>query len=592
MTSHITPTFPPSACIHDVFAARAAATPDASAVIHGEVKVTYAAVQCEARRLAASLRAGGVGPDVAVALICERSVEAVVGMLGILEAGGAYLPIDATHPPERIAHVVADSRVTMAVIDGSGREIAARHGLRSFDARRGRGAPTARVTDGWSRPGPHDVALIVYTSGSTRQPKGVQLPHSSILARFRHGYAVRPGDLQRASLSVVAHLSDFVLPLLLGAPVIIASEEERRTAAGLTALLETHGTTRMVFVPSQLAALLDGAPDTYRPLRQLDTVIVSGEPLTSSLVAAFRRALPRTTLVNSYGATEMAGLVCMGMVDDPDDITVGVPVPGSRVYIVDDALNPVPAGTTGDVCLAGEQIALGYLHSPDLTAATFVLDPRGGSSGDRMYRTGDLGVELPDGRLRILGRRDAVVKVRGHRVNLGELEDLLEQHTAVHRAGAVLWSTDDEQSLVVLAQLRAGTHASSEMLRTHLSERVPSFMIPTRIDVVPQIPVLPNGKLDRPRIALLVGRTAVAPSPPGSVPLRDPSSATSVIADIWREVLGVPFVDDDADFFRLGGDSLRAMRFVARARAHGLTIRLGQLTKTPRLRDLAAAVAR
>ena len=579
-------------CVHEAFDRQAVATPDATAVIAGERSVTYAELRGAALDLARTLCARGVGPDVPVALLAERSLEAVVGIMGILEAGGAYVPISPQDPGERIARLLSDAGVTCVVARPSLRE---HLGSYANDAIAldfqtiGRGEERERPR---RRTEPEHLAAIVYTSGTTGSPKGVEIPHRAIMARMENGYRPRRGDLQKAPLHVVAHFSDLLLPLLTGEPVIVVPEDDVRDGSGLLRQVLRHRTTRMVFVPSQLAAMLDAGSDAIAALRQLDTIIVSGESLSPALVDTVRRLLPNTLLLNAYGASEVAGLACSGPVDSQDDITVGTAIPGCEVYVLDEQQREVPSGTAGEVYLGGRQLARGYRGDAPLTAERFITHPF--RAGERLYRTGDLAERLADGRLRIVGRRDFEVKVHGFRVNLAAVEAVLEGCPEVEHAVAVLEGDGVDQRLtayVVPRRAAAGgagpewaNPEDNDRFRALFTCRLPPYMVPSSIHCLATLPLLPNGKIDRLALERLATETRRGTG-------MEPSTGTERrLADLWSEVLKIPTVRATDDFFSLGGDSIQAMRFVMRAAASGLTVTLSQLADAPSLATLARAI--
>lgn len=298
---------PGDVCVHEQFEIQAKLTPDAIAVIDGDRFIDYAALDRRVDRLASTLQREGVGPDVPVGLLCERSLDAVTGILGILKAGGAYVPINPREPDDRIGAILEDSGAPVVLV-GAGLGSRLRAAAKMIELGEP-STPTAGVCR--RKPGlfvtPENLAAIVYTSGTTGTPKGVEIPHRAIMARVRNGYSRRRHDLQKAPLSVVAHFSDLLLPLISGGPVIFVPDAGLASGRALLDVILHYGTTRMVFVPSQLRTLLEGGSDAVAALGRLDSLIVSGEALSPSLVADFKRLLPHVTLVNAYGASEVAG---------------------------------------------------------------------------------------------------------------------------------------------------------------------------------------------------------------------------------------------------------------------------------------------
>jgi amino acid adenylation domain-containing protein len=572
---------PARASIHEAFSEHAEASPSAVAIIDGDRQMSYGMLHQQSGRLAAKLRGEGSCTNIPIALLCERSIEAVIGILGILKAGSAYLPIDIRYPAARIKEMALEAGVALAVVDRRGAAVVGETGAESIDVY----ATASEVGVSQSTPSKlSDIALVIFTSGTTAKPKGVEIPHSAIMARSVFGYPPQPADLQRSSLSVIAHVSDLLLPLITGGTVIIAPGEAEVSGRSVAELVRRHGTKRMVFVPSQLSAMIENAQLSDDPLQYIDTVILSGEPLTPALARALKEHAPHLRLINGYGATELTGLTCLGDVSDPDDITVGDCVRGCEVLIINDDASVLPPGEIGEVCLAGLQLARGYTNESSLSLTRFIPHPA--KPGRRMYRTGDRGILLHDGRLRILGRIDNVVKVRGYRVNIEEVEAVITDHPGVAAVACSVVDTNDGQILIALVQWRGPEPFGPAQLRSELAGRLPAFMVPGSILRVATLP-LQNGKINRlalpsAAVAILKARCEECVLPAFETP------AAQIIAEIWRDILKTDHLDSDSDFFRLGGDSLRAMRFIARARARGLQIQLKQLARAPRLGELAA----
>ena len=347
----------PSSSIHEKFHVRAQRIPHAVAVIDGERRATYSSLQLAARRFAAALRTRGVRPGDPVALMATRSVEAVAAIIGILEAGGAYVPVDVHDPDKRIGDIIEDIGAPVVVTQRNMGERVRGFAAEVVEIEPGLFDDGAAVPPPGSEPPARDrLAAIIYTSGTTGTPKGVEIPHSAVLERLHNGYPVRTGDLHKSPLNTVGHLSDLIAPLLAGGPVIVVPDELARDGAGLLELALRHASTRLVFVPSQLAILLEDGSEILRALRHLDTVIVSGEPLNETLAERFMALLPEVSLYNAYGATEVAGLASAGQVDTPNDITVGVPMPGFSVYLLNEERQPVRNGEVGEAYISSAQV--------------------------------------------------------------------------------------------------------------------------------------------------------------------------------------------------------------------------------------------
>lgn len=579
-------------CLDEAFDRQAAHSPNATAVVDGTLEINYAELQYKAQRLAFKLREAGVGPDVPVGLLAERSCDAVIGILGILKAGGAYVPINPHDPEARITAIIEDSgaaltlvqphlrpllRTAADVIELNGGAVAHAHSAITM-------TPASTL--------PTNLAVIVYSSGSTGPPKGIEISHRSIMARARNGYRPRRGDLQKAPLSVVAHFSDLVLPLMSGGPVIFLPDSCFNSGRALSEVICRQGTSRMVFVPSQLSAFMEGGKDAVMALGRLDSVIVSGEPLSPSLVRGFKRRLPHVALVNAYGASEVAGLVCMGEVRAPEDITVGHPIPGCAVGLLDEDLNPVPDGAEGEVYIAGAQVARGYRRNPGLTAERFLARPSG-SDGGPVYRTGDRAQRLKDGRIRIVGRCDFEVKIHGFRVNVNEVEGMLEGLPGVQRAVVAVHTAADQTRLLAFVLPQPSCKpADAAMMRTALAEQLPAYMVPSQIRCVTTFPLTPNGKVDRVALATSDSRDAASGDAAADSYIAPRTVTERVLADIWRSLLGVSRIGATDDFFALGGDSLDATRFILRAEALGVIVTPEQLEDASSLETLALTIDR
>jgi amino acid adenylation domain-containing protein len=577
-------------CLHDLFDQCVSRSPDEPAVVEVNRTLSYAELQRRAESLALTLRLAGVGPEVPVALFSERCIEAVIGILGILKAGGAYVPINPRDPDERLNRIIENAGIRLVLLQKHLRgrlQVPAAQAIGIDPDSLAYSSRSSKVVV--SGVNPDNLAVIVYTSGSTGFPKGVEIPHRAITARLRNGYRARRHDVQKAPLSVVAHFSDLLVPLLSGGPIIFAEDACLTSGHSLLDLVSRNEPTRMVFVPSQLAVLLEAGSDALAALARLDSVILSGEPVTPALVGTFKHLLPHVTLLNAYGASEIAGLACMGEVSSPSDITVGSELPGCSVYLLDEELSPVADGTVGEVYFGGPQLARGYAGDPLLTAERFISDPFK-AGGSRMYRTGDSAERHRDGRIKVLGRRDLEVKIHGFRVNLNEIETVLEASPTVKRAIVSCHSTGSSERLIafVLPERSSNDPPLTSSLRSAIAVKLPGYMVPSRIVLVTSFPLLPNGKVDRGALDRLSPPALSESQTPVYVP---PSTDTErTLAHIWEDLLRLPSVGATDDFFGLGGDSLDATRLILRAEDVGLSITLAQIEDAPSLAALARLI--
>ncbi|GAB3159256.1 hypothetical protein GCM10027290_63920 [Micromonospora sonneratiae] len=556
-----------AATLADLLGPHAAATPEAAAVVCGPDSVTYRDLDRRANQLAHYLRARGVGPDALVGVCLEQSVELAVTLLGVLRAGGAYLPLDPEQPPNRLATILADARPTVVLtttalraqlsptdpavgpvestcLDRVAEEIAA-----CADT-----PPPAGRTTG------DNLAYVIYTSGSTGTPKGVAVAHRQVL-RYLDGVAARFGVVPAGRYALLQSMSFdfsvtvFYLALATGGTVHLVPR--RCTGAELAEQLHRHGIDYLKMTPSHLTALAaDVEPGELLPGRAL---ILGGE--ASDLDRAAGLAAAGTARVfNHYGPTEATVGVTTYEVTaadhGPGPVPTGRPLPYARVYVLDERMRPAPIGVPGEICLGGDRLARGYLNRPALTAERFVPDPYG-SPGARLYRTGDLGRWRPDGQLTFRGRRDHQVKIRGYRVELGEVEAALRDCPAVQQAAVLL---RDERLVAYLERVPEVTTPESGELRRMLADRLPDHMVPSRFCWLDRLPLQEHGKVDR----------RALPEPTDEQPtggrVEPVGPVETLVAGIWQTVLGLPQVGATDDFFELGGHSLLATQVVARLR--------------------------
>ncbi|MFE5587059.1 amino acid adenylation domain-containing protein, partial [Kitasatospora sp. NPDC056531] len=543
-----------------MFAARVAAAPEAVALVAADrSELTYRQLDAMANRFAHSLIARGVAPEQVVAVALSRSVEWVVAVLGVLKAGAAYLPVDPAYPRSRIDLMLADASPVVVVDDPA----------------------LVREADGHPDGDPAVVldarhpAYVIYTSGSTGRPKGVVVGHggvASLVATQVERLAVGADSrvLQFASPSFDASFWDLCSALLTGATLVLAPAE-----TPLEALTDrTLGVTHVILPPSALAALGDAEPAAA-------TLVVGGEACPPELVA---RWAPGRRMVNAYGPTETTVAATMSdpLAPGAGVPPIGRPVVNTRVYVLDERLRPVPPGVPGELYVAGAGLARGYLNRAGLTAGRFVACPFG-PAGARMYRTGDLVRFRTDGQLEYVGRADDQVKVRGFRVEPGEVEAALAEHPAVAQA-AVLAKDDRLLGYVVVRQ---DTALTSAQLRGHLLGRLPEYLVPAVLTMLDALPLTPSGKLDR--HALPVPDVTGSGTAGGRRP-RTPQE--QLLAELFAEVLGVTEVGADDSFFDLGGHSLLATRLVARVRTVlGVEVGLRALFEAPTVAALAARLA-
>jgi amino acid adenylation domain-containing protein len=586
--------YPSDACIHELVEAQVERAPDAVAVVCGERKLSYAELNARANRLAHHLRALGVGPDVPVGICLERGVETVVAVLAVLKAGGAYVPLDPTYPAERLGFMLRDSAPAVLVTQASLARLfaGARVPVLEVDAPVWADAPAWNPERGGLTP--EHLAYIIYTSGSTGTPKGVMNPHRGVVNRVAWGQrtwkiAARDAVLGHTSLGFDGHVRELLLPLAAGARVVLARPGGQTDPAYLVELVQREWITTVNLVPSVLQLLLD-EPRAEECL-SVSRVLCGGEALSAALLRRCAERLPGAAVHNLYGPSEAAtALALPDAVAATGTVPVGRPVANTRAYILDALGRPVPVGAPGELYVGGAGVARGYLDRPGLTAERFLPDPFGAAAGARMYRTGDLARWMEDGSIEFLGRRDFQVKVRGQRVELGEIEARLMEHAGVREA--VVLAREDAPGGQRLVAYFAGEPVGVEALRAHLGERLPEYMVPAAYVRLDALPLTPSGKLDR----------RALPAPEGDAyavrGYEAPAGETEeALAGIWAEVLDVERVGRHDDFFALGGHSLLAVQAISRVRQRlGAGAALDGMFAHPTLagfaRTLAASAAR
>ena len=558
----------------------------ATAVIADDGRLGYRELMKRARRVADALGAAGTGPGDVVGICAERSLDMVAGLVGVLLAGAAYLPLDPSQPVARLAFMTGDAGADVVLATrataGLAREAGARRVLLLDDLPPG-GSGRSRL------PAPRgtDAAYVLYTSGSTGRPKGVVITHEAIVNRLlwmQDTFRLAASDrvLQKTPVGFDVSVWELFLPLLAGATLVLARPGGFQDAEYLATTIARQAITTAHFVPVMLALFLEEPAAAELP--ELQRVICSGEQLTYPLALRFRELLPHAELHNLYGPTEAAVDVTWwdcARPGVPGMIPIGDPIANTQCYVLDGRLVRAPRGVPGELYLGGIQLARGYVGRPGLTAATFVAHPLAGPGG-RLYRTGDLVRELPDGSLEFLGRIDHQVKIHGYRIEPGEVEQALLRHPAVREAAVVARQRADGYVLDAYVTLGGDQPADPQVLRDHLRSELPPYMIPATITVLPAVPLTHNGKLDRaalpdPTPAITVSQEA-GPAAPHEEP----------IAAVYRDVLGLAEVDVTASFFDLGGNSFDAVRAVRRI--EGASV--GLLGAHPSVRDLAAALAR
>jgi amino acid adenylation domain-containing protein len=579
---------PPSpddaACVHALFEAQAARTPDAVAVAWEDERVSYAELNARANRLAHRLRALGVGPDARVGVCLERTPEMVAALLGVLKAGGAYVPIDPVYPAERIGYMLEDSSAGVLVTQDrvAGRLPAHRGTLVVMDA------DAELASSPATNPAPTATARalshVIYTSGSTGRPKGVMVEHGNTVAFLRWMRAAFPvAEGQRilgsTSISFDVSIAEVFHALSWGGTLVLVEN-----ALHLAFLRDRDGVQQASMVPAAAAELarMDGIPRSVRTLN------LAGEALPAALAQQLYERTGVERIFNCYGPTEDTTYSTVTLVErGAPRVTIGRPIEGSTGHVLDPSLSPVEEGEAGELFLGGAGVTRGYLDRPAMTAERFVPDPWG-APGGRMYRTGDLVRRNGAGELEYLGRLDHQVKIRGFRVEVGEVENALLQRREV--ASAVVTARADgrgDTRLVAYVVPAYGARLDSHALKAALKEVLPEYMVPSAYVPMEVLPLSPNGKVDRKKLP--VPPAASYAGDGAHVPPRTPTQ--EALAEVWCDVLGVARVGEYDDFFDLGGHSLLGMQVTTRIRQiYGVRLPVRALFDAPTLAELAERV--
>lgn len=583
-----------SRCLHDQFAGHARERGNSVAAVHGDRSVTYRDLHDRARALAGRLRAEGVGPDVVVGLYAERSLEMLVGMIGILEAGGAYLPLRVDDPADRVSFILRDAGagavVTSAATDGRPLDF---DGVRvRADGPHPEGPANAPGEEPARRPDEENLAYVIYTSGTTGTPKGVAVPHRAAARIVRTGlygdFDERETFLQACPLSFDASVFEIWGALANGGRLVLLPDQ-RSSAEAVIDAVRRYGVTTCWLTPTLFNQIVDDGLLKDSGLRQ---VVVGGEVLSTPHLAEAMRSTD-IRFSNGYGPTEAGVFTCCRVFEEADlafsPPPVGAPLPGTEVWILDDRMRPVPDGELGELYIGGDALAREYHRRPDLTEKAFLPDPFGESSDGRIYRSGDLARILPGGLVQVLGRVDSQVKIRGNRVELTEVEAALLDEPTVAQAAVVDRESGGERVLAAYIVPAEGAEPTVTELRGRLATRLPDYMIPSELHRIDRLPLTRHGKTDRaalrtgvdaPRLALGVSYRPAA------------TELEKLIAGIWHDLLAGSRVGLDDNYFDLGGTSLSIKQAQQRIEKEtGLRLPSTALYEFPTVRQLAQAIA-
>ncbi|HEU4559698.1 MAG TPA: amino acid adenylation domain-containing protein, partial [Longimicrobium sp.] len=585
--NHTDAAYPAGACIHELFEVQAARTPGAVALRFEDESLTYAELNARANRLAHHLAGLGAGPEARVGICVDRSAEMVVAMLAVLKSGAAYLPLDPSYPADRLAYMLEDSGAPLLVTQGSLRGLLPADGVRIVSVDEDAAVIAANSADAPRTPvDAANAAYVIYTSGSTGRPKGVQVTHRNVVSFFagmdeRVGGSAAGTWLAVTRISFDIHVLELLWTLARGFSVVVQPEPDRAQGGeSIAEQIRRHAVTHLQCTPSLATMLI--AESGIGALSGLERILLGGEALPSELAAQITAVLPNG-LVNMYGPTETTVWSSTHAVEVVEGlIPIGRPIANTRAYVLDAALRPQPAGVPGELYIGGHGVTRGYLGRPGLTAERFVPDAFSAQPGARLYRTGDRARWSAEGVLEYLGRLDQQVKVRGFRIEPGEIEAVLRRHPAVVECAVVARTAGAGDTRLVAYVVGA---PGADALRAHVGRSLPEYMVPSAFVFLDALPLTPNGKLDRkalpaPELASAEEKY-VAPRTP----------VEEVLAEIWAEVLRLERVGVTESFFELGGHSLLATRVVSRVReVFGVELPLRALFEGPTVAELAVRV--
>jgi len=601
--------FPSEQLIHELFEAQVQRTPAAVAVISRGERLTYHQLNCDANRMARLLVEYGVGPGVVVPILTDRGSNLLIAMIAVFKAGGAYLPLDPFHPPERLRQVLDQSESRLVLVADNFAENIAKVLEGKIPGRR----PQVLVIESLLQQEqsesnltndavPNDLAYVIYTSGSTGAPKGAMIAHGGML---NHLYA-KIAELQLTAADIVAQTASqcfdisvwqFLAPLLVGGRVCIFDDEVIRDPVRLLESVKQESISVLETVPSLLRVMMAEItrPESPRPvLSALRRLICTGEALPPELCRQWLSVYPSISLLNAYGPTECSDDVTHQSIDTPPTpdqirIPVGRPIANMKIHVLDQTLALLPVGVVGELCVGGIGVGRGYQNDPMRTAESFIPDPFSQAGGRRLYRAGDLGRYLSDGSIEFLGRIDDQVKVRGFRIELGEIQSALLQHQQVQEV-VVIARADTSGDNRLIAYLTAPSQVSAptaSQLRRYLQERLPDYMMPAAFVLIDKLPLTSNGKLNRQALPapdqrrLELEQEYVTPR----------SLTEEVLVRMWSDVLEVQQIGIHDNFFTLGGDSLKMTQIVSRIRdCLQIELPLRRLFESPTIAELTMAL--
>ena len=578
----------PQSCIHELFEAQTRRVPNAIAIEFENQQITYKELDRRADQVAHRLRAMGVKSEVLVGICIERSIELLVGLLGILKAGGAYVPIDPAYPPERIAFMIEDSSMAVLLTQEKLLKHLPRNGYATLCLDTITEGATFESMGCQQTDQPGNLAYVIYTSGSTGRPKGVEVEHRS-LVNFLHSMRKKPGMTERDVMLSVTTVSfdiaalEFFLPLAVGARVVLTSREIAADGKRLMKLIESSGATVMQATPTTWRMLTEAGWKGSESFK----VLCGGESFPLDLAKSLLKG--GNSVWNLYGPTETTvwSTVCQ-VEPNCNFVSIGKPIDNTRVYILDANLEAVPIGVPGELSIGGQGVARGYLKRPELTTEKFVRDPYRRDRDARLFKTGDLARYLPDGNIECLGRMDQQLKIRGHRIEPGEIEAVLLEHPAVRQAVVVgTQCAPGDMMLVAYVVGRPDMGSDQGELRDFLKRKLPDYMVPSVFVPLETLPIAPGGKVNRQALPL--------PNPTGTYPtktfLAPRDRLEFQVAQIWQSILNIRRIGIKDNFFELGGHSLTSVKLVSEIKKHlGIDLPLSSIFAAPTIEQLARVV--
>ncbi len=580
--------------LQSIFEEQVARTPHAVALDFEGHLLTYQQLNARTNQLARYLAKKGVDVEVPVGLCMERSLDFVAAVLAIMKAGGIYLPLDPAHPADRLMLMTRDVEPRVLLTNGRRHAIPLSGGCCAINLDEDGYAISQEATENPPVPvGPKNCLYIIFTSGSTGRPKGVMGTHQGLVNRLAWSwehYPFREEEVccQKTSCSFVDSIAELFAPLLAGVPSVVIPDTTVKNVAEMIVLLREKQVTRIVLTPSLLREFLQGSNNLGAVLPRLRIWVSSGEVLPPQLVSAFREALPGAVLLNLYGSSETAADSTFCEMTNPASPPSSIGKAMNRVtaYVLDQQMRVLPCGETGDLYIGGAGLARGYWKRPELTATRFVADPFSEQPGSRLYRTGDLACLSESGDLIFKGRSDRQVKIRGCRVELGEIEAVLQDHTHVQQAVVTLWEQEPgPQRLAAYVVLRNGSQDTAIELRNFLKAKLPGYMVPATVMILSRFPLTPHGKVDREALLNTEKIDYTAPR----------NHLEEVLSGIWKEVLEIKRtaigmhrkIGIHENFFELGGDSLACTRVAAWAKAAGIRLSVDQMFQNPTIAEQA-----